>query len=446
MNKHWPRVLLIAHNPFSLELNNGKTYTALFRGWPRRRLAQFFSQNEVPDFSVCGNFYQVSDEMMLRGPRRLAGRVVGRPAAAAAIRPSASPVHGWGRRHPQPAFDCLRNVIWSRGRWDNRRFAAWLAEFRPEVILLVGGRPVFPYRIAGAVSRRLAIPVCLYYTDDYITPIASPDPGEWLGRYWLTRELGRLLPRVERVFVVGEAMAREYRRRLKKRCVPVMNAPDPAFFDAPAGDAPGAGEPLRLAYFGGLHLGRHKTLAALGRAARALAAGGGPRVELSVYSARPQDAAFLAALAAPPFVHCRPAVRAGALVAEMSRYQGLVFVESFQPDARRRTRLSLSTKIPEYLALGRPLLAVGPGEIAPLRYLAGLGTALVVDSPAAGRLQAALAELVARLPHYQALAARGREIAARRHDAAALPQLVREELAAAVAAWPREDSPDRGER
>ena len=46
-----------------------------------------------------------------------------------------------------------------------------------------------------------------------------------------------------------------------------------------------------------------------------------------------------------------------------------VHVESFDKKSRIATRLSLSTKISEYLSLGKPILAIGPEEIASMRHL-----------------------------------------------------------------------------
>jgi hypothetical protein len=47
----------------------------------------------------------------------------------------------------------------------------------------------------------------------------------------------------------------------------------------------------------------------------------------------------------------------------------LVHVESFDRNSIESTRLSVSTKIPEYLAMGRPVLAVGPPDVASMEFL-----------------------------------------------------------------------------
>jgi len=47
----------------------------------------------------------------------------------------------------------------------------------------------------------------------------------------------------------------------------------------------------------------------------------------------------------------------------------LVHVESFFEEDSARTRLSISTKIPQYMASGKAILAYGPSDLTSLRYI-----------------------------------------------------------------------------
>ena len=58
----------------------------------------------------------------------------------------------------------------------------------------------------------------------------------------------------------------------------------------------------------------------------------------------------------------------------------LVHVESFKNKNRHITRLSISTKIPEYLASNKRILAIGPKGIASIDYLLQNDVAYVVQS------------------------------------------------------------------
>lgn len=57
------------------------------------------------------------------------------------------------------------------------------------------------------------------------------------------------------------------------------------------------------------------------------------------------------------------------LKAAMNQSNILVFVESFDNGQIEKTRLSFSTKIPEYLSVGKPILAIGPEGIGAMDCL-----------------------------------------------------------------------------
>jgi hypothetical protein len=56
----------------------------------------------------------------------------------------------------------------------------------------------------------------------------------------------------------------------------------------------------------------------------------------------------------------------------------LVHVEAFDNTSRAYTRLSVSTKIPQYMAAGRPILCYGPAEVASCRYVEATRSGVVV--------------------------------------------------------------------
>ena len=58
----------------------------------------------------------------------------------------------------------------------------------------------------------------------------------------------------------------------------------------------------------------------------------------------------------------------------------LVHVESDDPEVLQNTRLSVSTKIPEYLSSGRLVLGFGPLNVASLALLKKYSLGVVVDS------------------------------------------------------------------
>jgi hypothetical protein len=94
----------------------------------------------------------------------------------------------------------------------------------------------------------------------------------------------------------------------------------------------------------------------------------------------------------------------------------LVHVESFDEASQLLTRLSLSTKIPQYLMAGRCILAFGPAEGASCRYVADSGAGVAVSTDNQGALCAVLEGLLTRPELRREYAARARQTAVTRHN------------------------------
>jgi hypothetical protein len=109
-----------------------------------------------------------------------------------------------------------------------------------------------------------------------------------------------------------------------------------------------------------------------------------------------------------------------ALPEEVPGLQGkadaLVHVESFDAVFRRWTRLSLSTKIPQYLMAGKCIFAYGPAEAASMQYLSAAKVGVTVSEEDPEILRAALRQLMRNAEMRQELAERARIVGVERHD------------------------------
>jgi len=115
----------------------------------------------------------------------------------------------------------------------------------------------------------------------------------------------------------------------------------------------------------------------------------------------------------------------------------LVHVESFDEASRLLTRLSLSTKIPQYLMAGRCVLAYGPAELASVRYVAETGAGPAVSTEDVDKLASELEKLISSPALRQAYAAGARRTALDRHDAVAERERFRSYIGASVRSSPR---------
>ncbi|MCL2810877.1 MAG: hypothetical protein FWD25_03195 [Clostridia bacterium] len=379
-NEH-RRVLILSHNALSDTQNNGKTLTSFFANWPREKLAQLYLSIDLPSFTICDRFFQCTDMQMLRSlltgaPAGAAVRQVQGPSSGSRWVQRIWPLLQWALNRHYPLPEYLRDLLWRSGRWRSPALLQWLDAFAPEAVFFQGSNYPFAYDIALWICQRYGIKLLMQLTDDY-TYVAHPIlPMAWVFRRRYLERFKAGLARAQAVYAIGPAMQAEYARRfdcdhirVAANCVTLTDiAPEPE------------AAPLRLLYAGSLHTGRWRVLREIGLALLTLRQEGYEAV-LEIYTPRPLPQRLHKKLTLEPVTAVCGSLTPQQLAKEMGKANVLVMVESFRRAARKVTRLSLSTKIPEYMAAGRCILAVGPADISSMAYLRQQDAAVLVEKP-----------------------------------------------------------------
>lgn len=427
------RVLILSHNALSDTQNNGKTLTSFFEGWSREKLAQLYLSIDRPSFTICDRFFQCTDMGMLRAlfSGAQAGAIVERQERdqgkatekGGRLTQRIWPALQWalGRHYPLPEY--MRDLLWRGGRWRSTALCEWLDAFAPEAVFFQGSNYPFAYDIALWICARYGIKLLIQLTDDY-TYVPHPLlPMAWVFHFRYLKRFKEGLARAQAVYAISPAMREEYARRfgygrfeVAANCVAL----------SPVTPEPSEQTVLRLLYAGSTHTGRWRVLREIGRALSALR-GEGLHAVLEIYTPRPLPERLRHKLTIDPVLAVRGSLTPGQLAEAMGEANVLVMVESFARSARKVTRLSLSTKIPEYMAAGRCILAVGPGDVSSMAYLQTHGAAIVADQPGHDALVDTLRGLFD--PDRRAVCAQnGLRLAQAAHQKSALQAMIRQEI------------------
>lgn len=411
--KRYPRVLVLAGNAISADFSTGITVVNLFRDWPIDQLAQICMVPSTGDgegltertiaLPANGGVVDVPIRWGLRCARAARSLAThrGTMANSTAIHFAASTTVLARRRATLAALLELGPVRLSPTA------KALVRDFGPDVIYapMSGIRMM---RLARRLSRLSGAPVVPHFLDDW--PSTLFQHGEVGGRARLTllAELERTLDDAVGVGVISAAMATEYAHRYGIDAVPLMNCIET--LGRPKEPATGTGHQTRFAYVGGLHLGRAALLLEVARAIESI-----PQATLIVHAPREDLDHFGAAFAGLPSVQWGPSLPVTDVHTALASADVLVHLESFAEATIRYTRLSISTKIPQYLAAARPILAVGPPHVASIQHLRQSGAAVVVDRAIGPALGAAVKQLTDDPPMRESLSESGVAFAARNH-------------------------------
>ncbi|MEU1679460.1 glycosyl transferase family 1 [Micromonospora zamorensis] len=373
-----PRVLVVGAEPFGRSSGTGITLSNLFDGWPRDRLAQVYTTRTEPSSNVCEQYFAVDPwnapvdhvvrSVLTRGRTATAGS-----AAAAAAVPAGGngSWKGQARRSMRAVADLSPLLVPADLR-------AWARRFHPDVVYSVLGS-VRVIRLARRLAGTCGVPIVPHFMDDWPATLYSNGELFGLGRRAVDAGLGGVVRRATSGLCISAPMAEEYQRRYGIPFAPFMNCVQESAFDdrreAPPAVA-GAG-PVEFVYVGGLHLDRWASLARLGAALERLASPPGP-ARLTLYAPESDLARYGAAFAHLPAVRLARSIGSAEVAPVLWAADVLVHVESFKPEIAQYTRLSLSTKLPQYLAAGRPILGHGPGDLASMRHIVTTRAGLVV--------------------------------------------------------------------
>lgn len=411
-----PRVLIVSVNPLSETSNNGKTYASFFEGYPKDKLAQLYFHRELPTSHVTDNYYRVSDEDVLLYVLKRATSIGGSVEAATQADHLVPPVITRTLAGSELVRLVRSEFLARMLPRAYRDVTPWLKSFAPELIFFSGGDAIYLFPLVQRISAAYGAPLVTYVTDDYILPLRKPWALRGLVRTRTRKAFLRLTQSSARVLTIGDRMSKVYFERYGLRSTPIMNLVS-VNREGLTEDLPDAhGRPLVLTYAGGLHLNRWETLALIGQSLDRIAKSG-HRGLLRIYTGTEIDRRMRAALEMPSSVRVEGSVPASALESIYRSSDLLVHVESFAESDREATRLSISTKVPEYLAAGRPVLAIGPDDVASVAYLRDSGSAFVLSDLEPAALDKLLSGIIIDESTRGEMASRAIQTAMANHEA-----------------------------
>lgn len=428
------KILVLSNTAWADDNSFGSTFSNIFAGIPGLEFANIYCRYGVPRNVLVDRYYQITEKSLLDNLRASSvpsGRsfsanetVAAREDEGRTPRADDARPHTLGRvdrfvfdlvrTHRWQLLYWARDMIWKLGRWDSLQFREFIRGFDPDLVF----QPIYYSNylsdMALSIQKYSGAPVVGYVSDDvYTLRQFSLSPLYWIDRFLKRRKVRQVIDACEYLYVISEIQRLEYELCFGKRCEVLTKCAD--FSEVPHVllEPQPPDRPLSLVYTGNIGDGRWRTLGLLATELGKLNSKGTIAV-LRVYTATPITAAMRKAVQVSGSSELLSAVSATHARELQGEADALVHVEGFDPANRLKVHQSFSTKIVDYLASGRCVLAIGPRDVASIDYLVRNDAALVATD------KAAIADLLAAISDNQGLlgeyAQKAWECGRRNHD------------------------------
>lgn len=353
------RILIISNNVISYNKNNGKTILSYFENFNKSNVRQLYFSNEIPEIAGF-NYFQLSDRDVIKGrfDENKRGRVIHRVT-----------FNNEQYKHKDFMFNkeygdiarLCREIIWIKA-WKSKHLLKWLDEFKPNIIFFVAGDCLFSYNIYIDLIKRYKGHGVLYITDDYVESNKNDNIIRSFRKKLILKKISESLSYTSSFCTISNIMRSAYVDLFGRDSFVVVNMPETMKLKKIMKNNDSI---IRFIYAGSLYYGRRELLTRIADTLLEYKKEN-PNVVIrfDIYSNNCNTDFKYNELC-----EFKKGIAINRLKLELNQSDVLVFCESFNPIFIDKTKYSLSTKIPEYLSLGKPILTVGPSMISSINYL-----------------------------------------------------------------------------
>lgn len=360
------KILLIIYNPCNNN-NNSKTVRSFFCGVKAEDMAMLYMESfsEV-DYGFCDSFYRVTDQDVIHSITNLSFKTHNTHPVQKPKTTQRDDIMKKASKR-QVVLRVFREMAWKLHTWDSKELNEWVKEQKPDIIFSLFGNNLFVHDIVTTISKRYKIPFVCYYTDDYVLNCFNKS---FFGRihWWMSKRTYRRSMRyASKCYVIGEKMRKDYSRVFGREFGMLGNCIDFAKFKDFQPRKIDTNKKIVISYVGGVHLNRWQSVCELGRIVKEINDRLQWQLEIDVYSMEIEEK--VKEELANNGVFFKGSLDSQGVMRVLESSDFLLHVESFDEINRVFVRYSISTKISEYFASKRYILAYGPSDVASIELL-----------------------------------------------------------------------------
>ena len=375
-----PKVLVVGINAWR-EDGTAHTLMDIFRCWDPNKVALVYTRADLPNTTVCGKFFQISESRVFRSVfkpwMRVGEEVKNAPLIEGEDVFEEHARYSQAHKKNSALLPLLRECVWKLGHWKTRALRKFVADFNPDIIFA----PIYPAVYMGWIQKYIIKltrkPVVCYLADDNYSYDSCKGVLNYLHRWCLRNQVGPLARNCKEMFVIVDKEKEDTDRKFGTNSVILTKSID---FSGKFYRQQVPHNPLRFVYTGSMIIGRDRTLSSLADAINTInSESDSVKAGLYIYSQTEPTDSVLSHINQGASHFCGRIGRE-----DVQRVQQeadvVVFAEALHGKESNAAKLSFSTKITDYMSNGKCILAIGKKDIAPIDYFMRNDSALIACS------------------------------------------------------------------
>ncbi|MBO5944145.1 MAG: hypothetical protein J6Q50_02470 [Clostridia bacterium] len=373
------RILILSSTPWTKDNSFGNSFSNIFEGIEDIEIANIYCKYGKPETDLVSKFFQITEKSMIRNlknPKVPSGQEVfiEKTENTDIVEPKSADL---ARKKRWTVMFWARDLIWQIGRWKSPELKKFIDDFKPDIIF----QPIYYVRhmnrIAHFIKNYANVPMYGYVSDDvYTLKQFIISPLGWINRFLCRAKVKKVVKQCEILYTISEIQRSEYEKIFKIPCKILTKS---ANFDEPAQVKSEYNKPLQFLFTGNIGTNRWKSLAIIAEALKEINADG-VKAEMKIYTGTPMTDEMSKALNIENASKVMGFVSSSEIPRIQSEADVLIHVESSDLKSKLAVRQSFSTKIVDYLKMARPILAVGPKDVASIAHLVSNDCAIVADN------------------------------------------------------------------
>ena len=372
------KILFISASPLKNEISIGNTFINLFGDMEDVEMASVFTRNGIPDARITKCFC-ITEKMIIRNILKKipVGIEVDTNTEKNDVEQVNSKSVKIAKRYRLTAFFWFQDLIWKIGNWKSQELKKFVLEYNPDVIFTVLSNSVYLNNLILHIKKISGKKLVIYAWDNnYSLKRFMLSPLRWIKHFLDRASMRKVIKKADLFYVISDVQKDDYEKAFKKECKVLTKAAD---FTGNAPIKKEYNNPLQLVYTGNIGLNRWKSLSHIANVLERFNENG-IKAQLRIYTGNTITDKISDALNIGDSSFIMGSVSGNEVLKIQREADMLVHIEPLDLKNKLYVRQSFSTKIVDYLAAARPILAFGPKDVASIDHFVKNNCAIVADN------------------------------------------------------------------